>query len=74
MALSDPQTHRDQWQVLEDRSREDACVTIEQRPETHRQSDRHNDLDADEPMSSADNYLTLEVGCPTFTHELRQVR
>ena len=53
---------------------EGARVTIERRRKSRRQSDRRNGPDVNEPMPSGDGYLPLEVGYPSFTREVRQVR
>ena len=71
---SDPRERRDQRQVLQDRQGEDACTTIERRREARRQSDACNGPITDEPAPGVGRYLPYEVGCSSFTHELRQVR
>jgi hypothetical protein len=60
--------------VLRERKKEDARITIERRRKTRRQSDMHNGADIGKPAPSAGGYLPYEVGCPAFTHELRQVQ
>ena len=73
MASYDPRARRYERQVLEDRRREDACVTIARRHETRRHSDKRSGLDVDEPVTSEGGYFPFKVWCPSFFCELWQV-
>jgi hypothetical protein len=65
---------RDQRQVLQERSKEDARTTIEQRREVRYQSDKRAGPAVDEPAPGDASDLPYEVGTPAFTRELRQVQ
>jgi hypothetical protein len=74
MASSDPRARQGARRVLEDRRREGARVNTERHRDAHRQSDRRDGPDVDEPSLADGGYLPFEAGCPAFTSELRQVR
>jgi hypothetical protein len=73
-ASSDPRMRRDQRQVLQERSKEDARTTIERRREARYQSDKRAGPAVDEPAPGDAGDLPYEVGTPAFTRELRQVQ
>ena len=73
MASSDPRARLGQRQTLEDRWRGDARVVIERRRDDHRRANGCGDPDVDEPALGVGGCLPFEVGCPTFTCELRYV-
>src|SRR3954463_1059484 len=73
-ASSNPQTRRDQRQVLHERREEDARTRIERRREARRQSDQRIEPSGNMPAPGEPGELSYSLGCPEFTRELRQVQ
>ena len=69
---SDPRTHGDQRQVLQERAHEDARTTIKRLRGARHQSDRRAGPAENRPTPESPGGLPYEVGCPAFTRELRQ--
>ena len=59
---------------MEDRRRGDVRIVMDRRPDYLRQTEGCGGLNVDEPALDIGGCLPFEVGCPAFTHELRQVR
>ena len=74
MASSDPRARPSRRRTPEDRRRGDVCVIVERRRDDHRWTDGCDGPDVEEPALGIGGCLPFEVGCPAFTHELRQVR
>src|SRR4051794_36348350 len=74
MASSDSRARPGQRRAPEDRGRGDARFVIERRHDDHRQTNGCDGPDFYEPALEVGGCIPFEVGCPTFTRELQQVR
>lgn len=73
-ASTDPHQKQDQRGVMKDKVNEDPYTTIKRRREAHRQLNGRANPAIEEPVLGIPRSLPYEIGCSSFTHELRKVR